>query len=243
MKNQKTETPTNLSNPRRQFLTHAAWIAGVGLALSTLTAKAAPRSCASTPTQPKGPFFPTGREPLTGFTKDTDLTVIEGGTAIAAGQVIELSGHLFDEACNPIEGATIEIWQACATGRYNHENDPNPAELDPNFQYYGKAKTDVDGRYSFRTVIPGAYPAGTNPDGTEWVRPPHIHFRVMKLGYLELMSQMYFAGETLNDHDLILQSLPESERDGLIVKLDAHPTQASVKTAVFDLSLRKPRRR
>jgi protocatechuate 3,4-dioxygenase beta subunit len=101
----------------------------------------------------------------------------------------------------------VEIWQACQTGRYSHPgDDDNPAPLDPNFQYWGIAITDADGKYDFKTIVPGHYPAGE-----KWIRPPHIHFKVHKLGIRELITQMYFAGNQYNESDLILKNIPRNE--------------------------------
>ena len=69
--------------------------------------------------------------------------------------------------------------------------------------------TDTQGRYRFRTIIPGAYQASG-----DWKRPPHVHFKVSRLGYIELITQMYFAGESLNDNDLILKRLKKSDQIG-----------------------------
>ena len=107
----------------------------------------------------------------------------------------------------------MEIWQACESGKYNHPSDPNTAPLDPNFQYWGKAVSDNEGRYRFRTIVPGAYPADTG-----WVRPPHIHFKIARLGYVELITQMYFSGESLNGKDLILQRLKKYDQAKVIVE-------------------------
>lgn len=46
---------------------------------------------------------------------------------------------------------------------------------------------------------------------------PHIHFRVAKLGYQELITQSYFKGHPLNDEDLILKNIPASQRQDVIV--------------------------
>ena len=52
----------------------------------------------------------------------------------------------------------VEFWQANAGGRYRHKKDTYLAPIDPNFGGCGRALTDADGRYCFRTVKPGAYP-------------------------------------------------------------------------------------
>ena len=72
-----------------------------------------------------------------------------------------------------LEGARVELWQANAHGRYTHPSDTNPAPLDPNFEGFAVQDTDAEGRYRFKTIKPGAYPATAN-----WMRPPHLHFEV-----------------------------------------------------------------
>jgi protocatechuate 3,4-dioxygenase beta subunit len=72
--------------------------------------------------------------------------------------------------------------------------------------------TDAEGRYRFKTIKPGAYPATAN-----WMRPPHLHFEVTgKIN--RMITQMYFPGETLNDKDLLLQNI-RANRDGVIAKV------------------------
>ena len=62
------------------------------------------------------------------------------------------------------------------------------------------------------TIKPGAYKVDA-----DWRRPPHIHYKVSRRGYHELTTQMYFAGETLNETDRLLRSVPEQDRDLLVV--------------------------
>jgi protocatechuate 3,4-dioxygenase beta subunit len=103
--------------------------------------------------------------------------------------------------------------------------------MDPDFRYWGETFTDADGAYWFKTIIPGAYPAGEG-----WTRPPHIHFRVARLGFAELITQMYFKGNGWNDADLILQAIPAHERDSVIV--DFSPGALGVPEGTFDITLK-----
>jgi protocatechuate 3,4-dioxygenase, beta subunit len=173
-----------------------------------------------TPAQTEGPFYPIEDQ----LDKDSDLTFVNGKLGKAQGQVIYIGGTVMDENCQPVSGAVVEIWQACHTGRYNHPSDTNPADLDTNFQYWGQATTDGYGNYLFKTVLPGAYQA--SPD---WMRPPHIHFKVHKLGFRELTSQLYFSEfADLNSRDLILRGLRPSEQQKVIVELnDSSPDRES----------------
>lgn len=160
-----------------------------------------------TPPQILGPFYPLGKPPVQG----TDLVTLPGRPGRAQGQIIHVMGRVLNAQGQPIAGARVEIWQANTYGRYTHPNDQNPAPLDPNFEGFGAQVTDTDGRYHFKTIKPGSYPAGPT-----LVRPPHIHFEV--IGRQErLVTQMYFAGEPLNDKDPFLQSVGGKER--LIVNL------------------------
>ena len=120
-----------------------------------------------------------------------------------------------DTRGEPVEDATIDLWQANAAGRYRHPHDTNTAPLDPNFQGWAIVPSGKQGRFTFTTVLPGTYPAA--PD---WKRPPHIHFKASKLGYVELTTQMYFPGHPLNDTDLLLRRKSGEERAQMIAARD-----------------------
>ncbi len=226
----------NEMSGRRGFLLGLG-SAALGLAAATSVLKpvqAAAEGCGEliTPVQPQGPFYPIHDQ----LDKDNDLTRVTGISGQARGQLIYVRGQVSDQLCQPVAGALVEIWQACESGRYNHPGDPNTAPLDDHFQYWGQAVTNAKGEYVFKTIIPGAYPAG---DG--WVRPPHIHFKVSRVGARDLITQMYFAGQDLNDRDLILQDLPADEQAKVVVPL-REPTsefEPNSKIANFDIVLRR----
>lgn len=182
--------------------------AGAGIAAGAFTARVVAEPSGATPANPEGPFYPTHQQ----VDKDTDLTLIDGHTERAQGEVIRVTGQVLDENGDPVEGALVDIWQANTHGRYHHEDDTSSAPEDPNFQGWGMVKTDAEGRYAFTTIKPGAYKVGGN-----WSRPPHIHYKVSRRGYHELTTQMYFSGESLNDADRLLQSVAEEERGLLVV--------------------------
>lgn len=223
------------NSQRRQFLKLGAGVAGV-LTLSSPLSKAFAQSCGLTPKQTAGPFYPGESE----FTSDNDLTQIPGNNKRAEGQVVYVRGKVVDQNCRPVKGANVEIWQACASGKYNNPKDPNPAPIDPNFRYWAEAFTNENGEYIFKTIIPGAYPAAE-----DWVRPPHIHFRISAMGYRELITQMYFKGYKLNDKDAILLDIPAGERDSVIV--DFQPSSGQMEpgslTGNFDITIRSVRSR
>ncbi len=178
---------------RREFLKKTL-LGASALAAAPLSAQNL--VCEPTAPQTEGPFFPD----FDIKESDADLVFMKGKSQRAKGEIVILRGIVQDQMCRPVEGAIVELWQACATGKYNHRSDPNPAKLDPNFQYYAKLRTDSKGRFQVRTIIPGAYPATS-----DWMRPPHIHFKVSLRGFEELTTQTYFKGHPLNKQDRILR--------------------------------------
>jgi protocatechuate 3,4-dioxygenase beta subunit len=189
----------------------------VGTSLSEANAK----TCRTVPAQAEGPFYPVSDA----GEKDNDLTAVKGRSKGAKGQVAYLYGRVVDDTCMPVANAVVEIWQACYSGKYNHPGDVNTAKLDPNFQYRGISVTDEKGRFSFKTVRPGAYPASS-----DWVRPPHIHFKVSRRGYHEVTSQLYFAGDALNDKDFLLQRLDSDAQKAVTIDFKKPGKDINAKT-------------
>ena len=136
---------------------------------------------------------------------DHDLTAQHA--AQPAGQRIIVSGRVLDENERPVPHTLIEVWQANAAGRYAHKTDHWDAPLDPNFSGAGRALTDAEGRYTFVTVRPGAYPWRNHHNA--W-RPAHIHFSLFGQAFLNrLVTQMYFPGDPLLPLDPIFNAVPE----------------------------------
>ena len=166
-----------------------------------------------TPRQVMGPFYPLTKPQ----DQDADLTIIAGRKGRAQGQVVYVSGRVLTSSGKPIAGASLEIWQANARGRYSHPGDSSPVPLDPDFEGYARLTTDAGGRYGFKTIKPGAYPEG----GSGRMRAPHVHVDVS--GHdVRLVTQMYFDGEPLNDADRPLAAAG-ADRERLIVKFAPSP--------------------
>ncbi len=171
---------------------------------------------------------------------DSDLTI--GPTGEAVGQRIVVSGRVLDTGGRPIPSTLVEIWQANASGRYRHRNDQWPGTLDPNFAGGGRAITGPDGRYSFTTIHPGAYPWGNHHNA--W-RPAHIHFSLFGRSFTQrLITQMYFPGDPLFFQDPIFNSIPDpAARQRLIASYDHDVTQPEWALGYrFDIVLRGPGR-
>lgn len=132
-----------------------------------------------TPNDSEGPFYPMERQ----SDEDNDLTIVDGKSKSARGDVLYLTGVVTNENGNPRSNVIIEIWQTDTNGLYRHPKDNAKGTRDPFFQYWGRAKTDKEGKYSFKTIIPGKYEP----------RPPHIHFKVWVDDKTVMTSQMYIA--------------------------------------------------
>ena len=157
----------------------------------------------------EGPVF---GEDLLG-PSDNDLTRQHDGEPL--GERILVHGRVLDESGRPLRGALVEVWQANAAGRYRHEVDRHPAPLDPNFSGAGRCLTDDEGRYSFTTVKPGAYPWGNHPNA--W-RPAHIHFSLFGRAFEQrLVTQMYFPGDPLFPYDPIFNAVRDPKARALLV--------------------------
>lgn len=167
---------------------------------------------------------------------DTDLTKQQAGEP--QGERIIVTGRVVDDDGIPVRGALIEIWQANAAGRYLHQKDNHPAPLDPNFTGYGRVLTDSDGRYSFVSIKPGAYPWRNHENA--W-RPAHIHLSLFGAGILSrLVTQMYFPSDPLLPFDPIYNSIPdEAARQRLISRFDWATTKPEYALGYkFDIVLR-----
>ena len=208
-----------------------------GYAADVQTLPAQPgEACPLTPPQTEGPYYPPKAQIDAQVDQDNDLTQIKGDAGQAKGQIVYVMGRLRDARCRPIEGAVVEIWQASDNGRYRHPRDSdNPEPVDPHFQYWGKSITDKDGRYFFKTIKPGAYSIGLGG-----MRPSHIHFRVSHPNFRALITQMYFVGDPYQDKDRILNAIPPSQRDLVIVKMEqpGPGQERDAKVCRFDLTLR-----
>ncbi len=110
------------------------------------------------------------------------------------GVPLEVSGTVRDAEGRPVEGATVDVWQASPIGLYENQD---PQQQDMNLR--GRFTTDAEGRFHFRSVRPAGYPVPT--DGPCGVllraqrrhpnRPAHLHFMVSKPGHKVLITQVF----------------------------------------------------
>jgi protocatechuate 3,4-dioxygenase alpha subunit len=147
-----------------------------------------------TPSQTIGPFFHfslpwRGGEDLAGPNP--------------AGRVIKISGRVLDGAGEPVSDALLEIWQADPAGAYRGTDG---------FIGFGRCPTNAEGRYRFRTLLPGRAPA---PGGG--LQAPHLAMSVLGRGLLRrLATRVYFEDGEGNAEDAILALVPAERRPTLI---------------------------
>ena len=194
-----------MNKHRRNFTRKLLLAAGSTAISGNALAKLLP-----TPNQTEGPFYPLEPHAET----DVDLTLLEGHTERAAGEVILVRGKVTDLNGNPIEGVQVDIWQANHYGRYAHPKDRNTAPLDPNFQGIGITTTDANGEYGFRTIKPAPYPLDAM--SSVGYRARHIHFRVFHENAGKVSTQMYFVGDPLIAEDVVMRGTPVEQRELLI---------------------------
>lgn len=177
-----------------------------GLSMSSSLVEAAQKVI--TPPQVEGPYYPYDEPGVI----DNDLVRLRTGDAQALGHVVHLFGTARTWNGNPIPNLRVDLWQCDANGRYHHPRDRQSRPLDARFQGYGRALTDKDGKFSFRTIKPVSYSMG------RVVRTPHIHLAAFdsRHNVRRLTTQLYIAGEALNDTDQELAKLLPLQREALI---------------------------
>ena len=164
-----------------------------------------------TPRQTEGPFYPTGFP----ADMDNDLVQVRGQQARAMGQVLHLQGRVIGVDGRPLAGTLVEIWQCDAQGLYDHPRQPGRDRRDAAFQGYGRLMADAEGKYSFRTLKPVAYPG----------RTPHIHLKAAAGDGRLLTSQFYIAGDPQNERDFVFREAARDprQRERIEMKLEPAP--------------------
>lgn len=192
-------------------------------------------SLEGTTTELTGPVF--GHNMLGPYDNDLIVNYARPGE-MAIGQRLLVHGRVLDERGRGVPGVLVEFWQANAGGRYRHKKETYLAAIDPNFGGVGRAITDEDGSYWFKTVKPGAYPW---PNGVNDWRPAHIHFSVFGHGFAQrLITQMYFEGDPMIAKCPIVNTISDPRAiEQLIAPLDWNATiPMDMRAYKFDIVLR-----
>jgi protocatechuate 3,4-dioxygenase alpha subunit len=176
-----------------------------------------------------GPFFPA-----TFFRDgDNDLTRIHRDAApTMRGETILIRGRVTKEGGLPCFNAILEAWQADSGGRFNHPLDAGRDSADPDFLGWGRAWTDAEGHYEFRSVMPGGY---ADPLG---YRAPHVNLTVMGAGLMRRVLCTVFFPDFAepNTHDPVLNLVPEARRPRIVAMPGGQ--QEGLRVFLFDIRLR-----
>jgi catechol 1,2-dioxygenase len=133
------------------------------------------------------------------------------------GHPLFFHGRVTDANGRGLPGVEIDVWQADADGLYANIHPDIPA-----WNLRGRFKTDTQGNFEARTILPPPYeipkngPTGTvlNAMGRHFFRPAHLHVKVRHPGFDEMTSQIYFQGGQYLENDVA-----NAVRDGLIAPL------------------------
>ncbi|TWP50456.1 protocatechuate 3,4-dioxygenase subunit alpha [Lentzea tibetensis] len=152
----------------------------------------------TTSSQTVGPFFAIG------------LPWEDGPFVVPAGTpgAFHIAGRMVDGTGEPVPDALIETWQADPDGRFDHPDDPRGA-VSSGFRGFGRCATDVNGRFEFLTLKPGALPG----------QAPHVDVSVFCRGMLRrLVTRIYFP-DSDNSADPVLALVDSEFRHTLIASV------------------------
>ncbi|WP_424137406.1 dioxygenase [Roseomonas chloroacetimidivorans] len=124
----------------------------------------------------------------------------------AKGPEMMLFGRVINEKGEGVPNASVEIWSTDADGAYDLQaNSPDVMDM------RGQFRTDEQGRYAIRTLIPLGYsipmdgPVGDliRNQNRHGMRPAHIHMLIGAEGYRELVTALYLGDDKHIDSDTV----------------------------------------
>jgi catechol 1,2-dioxygenase len=162
-----------------------------------------------TPRTIEGPLYVAGAPESVGHAR------LDNGTD--PGETLVMRGRVLGEDGMPLKDALVEVWHANHLGNYSYFDRSQPA-----FNLRRSIRTDSEGRYSFRSVVPVGYsvpPAGKTQQlldqlGRHGHRPAHIHFFVSAAGFRKLTTQINIDGDPYLWDDFAFAT-----REGLVPEL------------------------
>lgn len=106
------------------------------------------------------------------------------------GLPVRLAFLVVDDACEPVEGASVDIWHTRNSGLYSGPDaidfcTTGDADAKTHQYFRGVQTTDAKGRVDFDTCYPGWYPG----------RAIHIHFTVRVGAQEYVTSQVFFPDD------------------------------------------------
>ena len=188
-----------------------------------------------TPSQTAGPYVHIGLIPQQAgfdiFEKNFGNVLV---TPETKGERIRIEGRVLDGLGEPLKDVLVEIWQANAAGKYNHQADHQDKPIDPSFRGWGRAGSDFQtGLYRFETIKPGPVV------GRKGHRPmaPHVNVWIVARGInIGLHTRLYFSDEAeANANDPVLNIIEqEARRQTLIAEREERRAEVVYR---FDIRL------
>jgi hydroxyquinol 1,2-dioxygenase len=143
-----------------------------------------------------GPFYMSGM-PDRAYGESMAFT--PGRQAVVRGRVLSTNGE-------PVAGAVLDVWQTADNGMYSGQDTAQPYG-----NLRGRYRTDAEGRYAIRTIVPVSYPIPTDgPVGRmleatarhPW-RPAHLHFMIEAPGHRTLVTHLFDEDDPYLDSDAV----------------------------------------
>lgn len=167
---------------RKNFLKKGMLGLGSIIAIPTLTTSCnkdkntiTPSTCQPSPTETAGPF------PIKTPSDLVRESILGDRTGIPL--LINITIQNTENACAPLEGVFVDIWQCDAKGNYSEYNDQLDGDFTSKHFLRGRQQTDANGKVSFISIYPGWYPG----------RAPHLHVEIRNSSRTSLLiSQIAF---------------------------------------------------
>jgi len=126
---------------------------------------------------------------------------------IGTGTPCTVSGTVTGLDGVPLRDAEVDVWQCNEDGFY----DVQQPDTQPAGNGRGVFRTDENGRFHFRTVVPSHYPIPTdgpvgrllNATNRHPYRPAHIHFIAQAEGYEPVTTHVFVADSPYIDSDAV----------------------------------------
>src|SRR3954452_16186728 len=208
-----TEAGKMCSEKRQEFILFSDTL-GVSMAVDLIDHR---KPDGATESTVFGPFHRLGAPemPMGGNIAYRDRT---GTPTLVRGRVLDLGGK-------PVANALLDVWQTQSNGLYDAQ-DEKPNEL----HMRGKFRSDAEGRYLIRTVLPVNYPIPSDgpvgrmlkATGRHPWRPAHIHFVVSAEGYEPVTTHIFDRRDEYLGSDAVF-----AVKDSLICDFQRHETRGS----------------
>ena len=206
-----TATGQKCDDKRQEFILMSD-VLGVSMLVDAINHRS---SGGTTETTVLGPFFVHG------------APEIENGGDMAAGWSggpTYVSGRVLSTEGKPLAGALLDLWQSNSEGSYDVQLADTGGK-----QLRAKLRTDAEGRFRLRTILPTSYPVPTDGPmglvlermGRHPMRPAHLHFMVSAPGYETVVTHLFVKGDPYLESDAVF-----GVKDSLIVDFKRNDSQA-----------------